>query len=70
MCYNRSSAESHTLSQSVIPFVKAVSASMTLLVSVQRILAYRSRARASNRGDSLLLPMATSRQARPVAISF
>lgn len=59
-----------TLSQSVIPFVKAVSASITLFVSSHNMLAYLNRTLASNRGANFVLSNTTSRHPNPVATSF
>ena len=59
-----------TLSQSVIPFPRAVSASIKFSVSSCNTAAYRSRTRASSRGGSWLFCRAASRHDRLVAINF
>lgn len=59
-----------TLSQSLMPLVKAVSASIRLSVSSYRMEAYRNRTLASCLGESRLLDSTVSRHERPVAISF
>lgn len=59
-----------TLSQSLMPFESAVSASIKLSVSSYKIEAYRSRILASCRGVRRLLCRVLSRHESPVAMSF
>ena len=59
-----------TLSQSVMPLLSVVSASIWFSVSSCRMAAYLNLTRASSRGERRLLCRAASKQAKLVAINF